>query len=259
MGYDMYGYAADSLAGSGDVDPLYFRLNIFGMSLMRQTLVELHVIDLDTPHPEFPPLPDDVQGDDIWTSDHPLAAAHREALKALLSTRGCDDKVPVWKFESNDGWVVTPEECGQIARALRDITHEQITRAVRQDQRWGTYYNADSVCGAAVAKLRTQNPELETLATKVLDDAIAHTDDATACTRLADSLLRLRSHPACKTGESRAFLVVFFWYPGRPSLPMSCETLMTTELMSPEGENGARDDVGVGARWGRWPRSGARR
>ena len=43
-----------------------------------------------------------------------------------------------------------------------------------------------------------------------------------------------------------------------PSLPMSCETLMATELMSPGGENGARD-VGVGAGWGRWPRSAASR
>ena len=48
-------------------------------------------------------------------------------------------------------------------------------------------------------------------------------------------------------------------FQGVPSLPMSCETLMTMGLLSPEGENGARDDVGFGARWGRGPRSGASR
>ncbi|MCA1700546.1 MAG: hypothetical protein LC790_17250, partial [Actinobacteria bacterium] len=43
-----------------------------------------------------------------------------------------------------------------------------------------------------------------------------------------------------------------------PSLPTSRETVMTTELLSPEGEIGARDVV-TGDERGRRPRSGASR
>ena len=44
-----------------------------------------------------------------------------------------------------------------------------------------------------------------------------------------------------------------------PSLPMSCETLMIKELLTLEGENGARHDVGDRARRSRWSRSGGSR
>jgi hypothetical protein len=44
-----------------------------------------------------------------------------------------------------------------------------------------------------------------------------------------------------------------------PSLPMSCETLMIKELLTLEGEIGARKDVGDGPGWSRWPWGGASR
>src|ERR1700733_9449650 len=45
----------------------------------------------------------------------------------------------------------------------------------------------------------------------------------------------------------------------KPSLPMSCETLMIEELLTLEGENGARHDVGDGTQRSRRPGSGGSR
>jgi len=48
----------------------------------------------------------------------------RETMKALMATGTVDGRVPAYKFESNDGWLVSPEECRIIAYGLRSA-HDQ--------------------------------------------------------------------------------------------------------------------------------------
>ncbi len=62
-----------------------------------------------------------------------------------------------------------------------------------------------------------------------------------------------------KSNGQPMYFLIFATDNDAPSLPMSCETLMIKELLTLEGENGARHDVGDGARWSRRPWSGGSR
>lgn len=75
----------------------YLGLNIWGMRACRDAMTEGGVLDHETPLPH-----------------------HAEAWNEVqLATRSADpNKVPAFKFCSNDGWIVTPEECHLIARLV---------------------------------------------------------------------------------------------------------------------------------------------
>ena len=96
MGYDMYrirengeteGYAEASLNGG------YFRLNVWGMSDAREELHKIGIVR-EGAFPD-PPASHDLADIDAWR---------------IASHGGDGPGIPVHKFCSNDGWVVTPLE-----------------------------------------------------------------------------------------------------------------------------------------------------
>lgn len=89
----------------------YWRENVWGMSYLRDQLDRLGLL-WDGPSPEWP----DVSG---WDWDN-LTDEQEQQQRAHLAFRGdCPEgKVPVWKYCSNDGWVVTPQECLWIADTI---------------------------------------------------------------------------------------------------------------------------------------------
>lgn len=146
MGYDLHMVrtpdAVDpELANSYD-RPGYYRFNVWGMGVTVGALEWADAIH----HGDAPPIPElEVPGldeerihaaiefiqaeqdDDGDDADEPpteaeLAAAraylraHEEAVSASSLQEG---RVGAFKFQSNDGWLVTPEECREIARKLR--------------------------------------------------------------------------------------------------------------------------------------------
>ncbi|TXH53635.1 MAG: hypothetical protein E6Q97_12780 [Desulfurellales bacterium] len=115
-----------------NADAGYFCLNIWGMSLCRQIMAE-HNMLADGGHPLWPEAKDfDATSDEIdeWydkiyypedgevAEPPPNVAAYFDALKAVKcyhpeGTTG----VPTFKLCSNDGWVVTSDECRQAVDA----------------------------------------------------------------------------------------------------------------------------------------------
>lgn len=92
MGYDLF--RRDNV---GDIrsydDALYFRANVHGMALLRRRLALANALD------ETSPRPDDV-----------------------LDAPGRDGKLPLYKLQSNDGWILSPDECRLAAAALTSST-----------------------------------------------------------------------------------------------------------------------------------------
>ncbi|MDP8928638.1 MAG: hypothetical protein M3O70_08720 [Actinomycetota bacterium] len=88
MGYDMF-----LVEKTGDTEKDYFHLNIWGMRQTREAMYNDHpgMLD-DTPEPEF-----------TW--------GDAEAELSNLRRRGDDTGIAWWKLCSNDGWIVTADEC----------------------------------------------------------------------------------------------------------------------------------------------------
>src|SRR5664279_4534905 len=95
-------------------------------------------------------------------------------------------------------------------------------------------------------------PRTSSAATKIANDG---TDPAWSIPSLRE--------PRYSQSLERGLAILPCFTPSRPVLgpflPMSCETLVTWLLLTFEGENGARHDVGCGAERSRRPRSAASR
>lgn len=128
MVYDMYRKGApDNATGDGDSS-----LNISGMSSIRKYLGLVLCATRPGPWPEMPQsiIDDDLEHEfHDWSCEangNPVHErddfnSHREALRSFLSFRSSNQGfVPSWKFGTNDGWHVTPEECIIIADAIAD-------------------------------------------------------------------------------------------------------------------------------------------
>lgn len=106
MGYDMYleqRIAPKAPRVEDAPDENYFRLNIWGMARFGGAMSALGMIDENAiPRVDFP------QNDDPAALERCLA--QREATPAGL---------PAYKFSSNDGWLVLPEEI----RPALDLYH----------------------------------------------------------------------------------------------------------------------------------------
>jgi len=117
----------DGFPGKADGHPEWYRMRGFAMAVMAAILEDLGVLV----HQEAPALP-------IWPP-HELSAERAEAVdggadatpeeraaydawkrsfEAAAATRSTVG-VPSFKFASNEGWIVQPEECRAIATALR--------------------------------------------------------------------------------------------------------------------------------------------
>lgn len=112
MGYDMY--AADNAGDDRVRDDGYFRLNIWGMSKMVNIMEDLSMIDWEIKAPDWPDYPNGMTDEEYERSTLPMR-----------SMRSHDPlRIPAFKFGSNDGWLVTPEECYMIAHRLRSVPNE---------------------------------------------------------------------------------------------------------------------------------------
>lgn len=115
-------------------EPGYYRFNVQGMASMRALMDAAQVLSHEAA-PALPDVPDNlsedrrknllaaVYGDEkalaaLSKADAALAKRYAEALRTGSKTPG---RVPSFKFESNAGWIVTPDECRTIAKALRAL------------------------------------------------------------------------------------------------------------------------------------------
>jgi hypothetical protein len=117
MGYDMYVKdpppspdEADEEAIARWNDDNYFRLNIWGMSEMRRLMTD--ALDWEMKPPEWPDTRF-LEGTEEEQDER--AKALLAPVRAITSPTG---NVPLFKFSSNDGWLITPNECRRIADVL---------------------------------------------------------------------------------------------------------------------------------------------
>ena len=121
-------------------DPGYYRFNVQGMASMVTLMLAAGVLSEESP-PKFPeapapkdpkrqPLYDEVfmgkkearaklKPDELKAIDAYIAAVR----KAQGARSASPDKVPAFKFQSNEGWFVSPDECRAIARGLRNFAN----------------------------------------------------------------------------------------------------------------------------------------
>lgn len=102
MGYDMYAVRANKLHGDGT----YHRANIWGMGMLRSVMSAANVLDWNAQHEPWGSFKED---DRKGQKQNARVRAFRSKDKNL---------VPGDKFCSNDGWIITPEECLLIANGL---------------------------------------------------------------------------------------------------------------------------------------------
>jgi hypothetical protein len=119
--------------------PEYWRFQNDAMAGMVALMAEAGVLDAVVPQPEFPDWPppglsDERAGElegwvyaDAEEEESPTAAEaallepFRRHLREILRTRSASAEfVPMFKFQTNDGWIVGPEECAVIAEGLRE-------------------------------------------------------------------------------------------------------------------------------------------
>lgn len=127
MGYGMTicNFDGEASDGAGRERPDYFGLNISGMTMMLDTLYIGGVLDLTTEQPrDFPPIEAALHGE-----------AAVEEVSRVLSTTGERGRVPFWKFTSNEGWHVIPDEASAMASALETLTPLQMKTAIEQHMR----------------------------------------------------------------------------------------------------------------------------
>src|SRR5262245_43169696 len=142
MGFDfiMRRLPAGPIAGYTPEDPAapwYFQMTNIGMAEMHDCMERAGVLDPDCPPPDFPWPPDDIareRADELcaWCFNEiaprcvplpqelPRFEPIRKAIEGVQRSRSPrPDLVPSYKFHSNDGWLVVPEECIVIAFGLR--------------------------------------------------------------------------------------------------------------------------------------------
>ncbi|GAA4595797.1 hypothetical protein BJY16_001797 [Actinoplanes octamycinicus] len=135
----------------------YFRLNIWGMGRFRQAMHELGMAYACDLPGQFPPWPQGRLGqiaealleqedpadylakygrtaaEKAAPTDTEIAAvrARQEQAEALLRSHPGDTAgIPLYKFGSNDGWIVTPAECMDALAAWYRASDEQRERAL---------------------------------------------------------------------------------------------------------------------------------
>lgn len=122
MGYDLFSQQVNKATGEAE----YYRFNIWSMARVREVLCVLGVLDEEFPFPEWPESP----GEEHFDEDgNPLTDEAEDYLRELDDLRAMhagNGKVPYYKFCSNDGWIVTPEECEALSKAILSAGKEKI-------------------------------------------------------------------------------------------------------------------------------------
>ena len=99
-------------------DVTYFRLNVWGMTSVRRVLYAAGAVHAHGAHPPWPEVSRDEAGEET--------AELVETLAYAPEVPG----VPLWKFGTNDGWIVTPVECRGAAEKWRENRDEALTAVV---------------------------------------------------------------------------------------------------------------------------------
>ena len=115
----------------------YFRLNIWGMGMVRRAMLDLGMVyETSYSYTDWPDHPEDgtgagiaseamydgsdpreyaakyCNGTEVTDADIARATAYHDQRTALLKDHPAGaETIPVHKFGSNDGWIVTPREC----------------------------------------------------------------------------------------------------------------------------------------------------
>jgi len=157
MGYDISilalpsGFADPEYVPQVEGAPEYFRVSTAGMNLVAQAMLDAGVIDENCPDPAFDELwpfegltPErhgeivvhssgarmmspggPVSFDPPTQQERDAAKRLDEAMDRLLCTCSpIEGRVPLFKFCSSDGWIVTPEECKAIHAGLSRSTEK---------------------------------------------------------------------------------------------------------------------------------------
>jgi len=113
MGYDMY-----TLKGED-----YFRANIWGMQILRAVMEDAGILDWEASHAEWPKhdCPKGATDKEVTAYDKMY---EKKCLPLRRSRSSQPDMVPGFKFSSNDGWIVVPEECDIIQRKMSEFLEE---------------------------------------------------------------------------------------------------------------------------------------
>jgi len=166
-------------------DPFFLQLDWGEMEMMVDTLTVVGALDFETPHPEFsaipefPERPPNWPTNELWTwrSDHPQVAAFNAVAHEVKRTRGRNDRPPAWKFQSTDGYVVTPDECAHLHAALLRLTEDDGEQMLERRRREERSTQAASVMAGELDAMRLRNPELEALVKVALREYEERTPD----------------------------------------------------------------------------------
>lgn len=91
-------------------DLSYFRLNIWGMGEYRTSMAKLGMAHNKGDHPRFPDWNPEWNEVEDYES-LPEYQVYEDLCKKARSASVEYPGIPIWKFCSNDGWIVTPIEC----------------------------------------------------------------------------------------------------------------------------------------------------
>lgn len=166
MGFDMHmreppTAAEVKKAGLDTSDPGYFRYNARAMPVMVMTMMYAGVVVDDEAEPKFPDVPDslpearkDAMSKAIWdpsldaklpAADRAIVVKYRAILHAHSKHAG---KVPAYKFQVNDGFLVAPDECALIVKALRSYHPD----AAKLGQLKKVWHDAEAALEAQMGK-----------------------------------------------------------------------------------------------------------
>lgn len=121
-------------------DPSYFRLNIGGMSRYAGAM-----LDLGMAHDSTSPVTGDDWGSlPEWDGEDEGETAYNEAVDKLTGQHGTseDPTIPLHKFGSNDGWLVTPDEIKAALDAWEHRANTGVsteTWSLIQTEYWGEW------------------------------------------------------------------------------------------------------------------------
>jgi len=117
--------------------PEYFRIDSSGMSGMVHLMFKAGILEVETKEPSIPEFPlqyfskeraeeleewffTDVEPENKpTTAEKELLKPLKTKLESIRKTKPVDsNKVPAFKFYSNIGWIISPEECKIISDGL---------------------------------------------------------------------------------------------------------------------------------------------
>lgn len=139
-----------------EADRSYFRLNIWGMSHCRDVMASLGMLTEDEA-PAYPTLdefgltdypddPADYEGEERAKAEAELTDGGRKYIAAVEAALAFEPVpvrgIPVGKFCSNDGWLVTPAQCEAALAAWHaqpDATRARIEGEIEWWASWIAY------------------------------------------------------------------------------------------------------------------------